>query len=281
MSQTQINIKNIPVQAEIISDILNLDIDSSSSFHELHNFISADQGVASLVLRAANSSFYNRGNKIATIPLAVGFLGYGVVRSLALLAFSRSLFAQTGNALFGLHIWQHSLLTAIASQTICRELGNAKLPDEAFVAGLMHDIGKVLMFTHNPVLYENVFKFSFENNCMSTESETKYFGFDHHQIGQQAVDEWKLPVCFNVYMGTDLIVPQPEKLTDVVLQSLIAGHYLVKSAGIGANPISDPETQKAALLSLGLSEALCEHLLQDQFITCLMEDETYRLFASK
>lgn len=280
MIQTKINFKKIPVQASIISNIINLDVDSHSCFYELDNLISSDQGVASLVLRVVNSSFYSRGNKVATIPLAVSLLGYSVVRSLALLAFSRSLFSQTKNVLFRLHIWQHSLLTAIASQAICEELGNEKLHDEAFIAGLMHDTGKVLMFTHDPSSYENVFKLSFDENYGSTYAETKYFGFDHCAVGLEAIKEWKLPDRFNDYMGTHLNALRPEKQTDVVLQSLIAANYLIKSVGIGANPISDMETKKFALLSFGLSEEFSEHLLNEQFVQELMENETYKLCAN-
>ncbi len=126
MDPTKINFKNIPVQAGIISNIINIDIHSNHCFRDLDDLISSDQGVASLVLRVVNSPLYSRGNKVATIPIAISLLGYSVVRSLALLAFSRSLFSQTKNALFRLHIWQHSLLTAIASQSICMELGESK-----------------------------------------------------------------------------------------------------------------------------------------------------------
>jgi HD-like signal output (HDOD) protein len=280
MSQTKINFKNIPVQAGIISNIINLDVDSHKCFFELDNLISSDQGVASLVLRVVNSPIYSRGNKVATIPLAVSLLGYSVVRSLALLAFSRSLFSQTKNAIFRLHIWQHSLLTAIASQAICHKLGRDKLHDEAFIAGLMHDTGKVLMFTHSPSAYQNVFKSCFENNCTSMESETKYFGYDHCQVGLEAIKEWKLPARFHDYMGADLTTPQPEQLADAVLQSLIAGHYLIKSAGIGANPIHDIETKKNTLLSFGLDTELSGQLVQEHFIADLMENDTYKLCAT-
>jgi putative nucleotidyltransferase with HDIG domain len=280
MDQKSINFKNIPVQAGIISKIISLQIDSNNCFQELDDLISSDQGVASLVLRVVNSPFYSRGNKVTTIPFAISLLGYSVIRSLALLAFSRSLFSHTKNALFRLHIWQHSLLTAIASQSICQELGDAARNDEAFIAGLMHDTGKVLMFTHNPGLYESVLKFSFEKNCSSVHAENKYFGFDHCQAGLEAVREWKLPQRFNDYMGADLTMPTTYLLTDNVLLSLSAANYLVKSAGIGANPVGDSATRKVTLLSLGLNEALSEHLLQDQFIGSLMENETFKLCAS-
>lgn len=280
MSQTKINFKKIPVQAGIISNIINLDVESHKCFFELDNLISSDQGVASLVLRVVNSPFYSRGNKVATIPLAVSLLGYSVVRSLALLAFSRSLFSQTKNTLFRLHIWQHSLLTAIASQTICHVLGYAKLHDEAFIAGLMHDTGKVLMFNHNPESYQNVFKYSFENNCNSIEAEKKYFGFDHCEVGQEAVKEWKLPTRFNDYMGTNISIPDSKYFEDPVLQSLSAANCLIKSAGIGANKVDDSELKKTALRSFALNDELIEYLLQEQFTEELMENETYQLCAS-
>jgi putative nucleotidyltransferase with HDIG domain len=280
MDQKKINFKNIPVQAGIIANIIKLEIDSNNCFQELEDLISSDQGVASLVLRVVNSPFYSRGNKVATIPFAISLLGYTVVRSLALLAFSRSLFSHTKNALFRAHIWQHSLLTAIASQGICHELGDAKLNDEAFIAGLMHDTGKVLMFTHDPGLYESVLKFSFESNYSSVLAEHKYFGFDHCEVGLEAVKEWKLPDRFNDYMGVELSTLRSDQRDDVVLLSLLAANYLVKSAGVGANAVTDNETRKATLIGFGLDETLCDHLLQSEFIEGLMENETYKLCAN-
>lgn len=280
MIPEKINFKNIPVQAGIISKIINLDIDANNCFRELDDLISSDQGVASLVLRVVNSPLYSRGNKVATIPLAISLLGYSVVRSLALLAFSRSLFSQTRNTFFRLHIWQHSLLTAIASQEICQALGSARLNDEAFIAGLMHDTGKVLMFTHKPDWYEKVLNLVLAGDCTSQQAEQQLYGFDHCQIGLEAVKEWKLPERFNDYMGAELTLPCAKPQTDTVLLSLMAANYLVKSAGIGARAVSDSAARNTALLSLGLSVELCEQLLQDQFMANLMENETYKLCAS-
>ena len=280
MAPTQINFKNIPVQAGIISKIISLDVDSNNCFQELDDLISSDQGVASLLLRVVNSPFYSRGNKIGTIPYSISLLGYNVVRSLALMAFSRSLFSHTKNTMFRLHIWQHSLLTAIASQSICQQLGIGKLKDDAFVAGLMHDTGKVLMFSHNPEMYEKVFKFSFDNNCSSVFAEQQIFGFDHCEAGREAVVEWKLPERFNDYMGRELNLPFIAHAEDAVLLSLTAANYLIKSAGIGANPAADEVSRHGTLCSSGLPEALCEQLLQAQFMEELMENDTYKLCAS-
>jgi HD-like signal output (HDOD) protein len=276
----RINFKNIPVQAGVISNLIKVDILSHHCFQELDDLISSDQGVASLVLRVVNSALYSRGNKVATIPLAISLLGFGVVRSLALLAFSRSLFSHTRNAQFRLHIWQHSLLTAIASQNICEKMGFPKLMDEAFIAGLMHDTGKVLMFTHNPGLYEKVLRDVFESDCSPAHAEQQWFGFDHCQVGLEAVGEWKLPPRFSSYMGSDISHSHPQMLPDTVVLCLTAANYLVKAAGVGANPCVEETKRKSVLLSLGLEDELCEALVQSQFIESLMEHEIYKLCAS-
>jgi HD-like signal output (HDOD) protein len=280
MTPTKINFKNIPVQAGVISKIISLDVDANNCFQELEDLISSDQGVASLLLRVVNSPFYSRGSKIATIPYSISLLGYSVVRSLALMAFSRSLFSHTKHEMFRLHIWQHSLLTALASQTICQQLGNTKFKDDAFVAGLMHDTGKVLMFSHSPELYEKVFKFSFDNNCASNQAEQKWFGFDHCDAGLEAVREWKLPARFNDYMGKQLQMPYAGDAEDDVLLSLTAANYLVKTAGIGANAVEDETARLEALRASGLNEEICAQLLRKEFIEELMENDTYKLCAS-
>jgi putative nucleotidyltransferase with HDIG domain len=277
MKPTDINFKNIPVQAGIISNIINLDIDSHTCFRNLDELISSDQGVASLVLRVANSAFYNRGNKVGSIPLAIGLMGLGVVRSLALLAFSRSLFMQTRDVHFRLHVWQHSLLVALASQELCKKLGNLRQSDEAFIAGLMHDIGKVLMFTHNTALYAQVFADVLETGCASLRAERERFGFDHTQVGAEAVREWRLPPRFNDYMGSELVASRTD---DAILSSLIAANLLLKTAGVGARKEADTATCKSALLALGLDNDLSEELLQTNFIQSLMQHETYKLCAS-
>jgi HD-like signal output (HDOD) protein len=279
MEPSKINFKNIPVQAGIISNIIKLEVDSNNCFQELDDLVSSDQGVASLVLRVVNSPFYSRGNKVTTIPFAISLLGYNVVRSLALLAFTRSLFSHTKNEEFRVHIWQHSLLTAIASQNISQEFGKVSLSDEAFIAGLMHDTGKVLMYSHNPAMYQDVLKYAFENNCTSVQAEHHYFGFDHCQVGAEAVKEWKLPERFRDYMGTDLSLPPAEHHADQVMTCLLVANFLIKAAGIGGLEIDDYEIKKSALSNFGLHDVLHENLLHPDFIPALMENDTYKLCA--
>ncbi len=280
MDYRAIDYKNIPVQAEIISGIIRLDVESISCFRDLDSYVRSDQGVATLVLRVVNSPLYSRGNKIGTIPMAISRLGFNVVRSLAMLAFSRSMFSRTKDKLFRLHIWQHSLLCAIAGRDICQAIGASKAKDEAFIAGLMHEMGKVLLFTHDEKRYLDVLARVLEQGTPSIEAEQQVFGCDHCQVGREAVTQWKLPERFAEFMGEELSMTHPGLSADPVRLSLTAAHFLVERAGIGNAPGNDIESSKQILMALGLGETLCDPWLQEDFVPGLMNDETYQLCAN-
>lgn len=280
MDSKAINYKNIPVQSDIISGIIRLDVESTTCFRELDGLVRSDQGVASLVLRVVNSSLYSRGKQIATIPLAISVLGFNVVRSLAMLAFSRSLFSQTKDPLFKRHIWQHSLLTAIAGQAVCQSLNQAGAKDEAFIAGLMHDTGKVLLFTHDKERYLQALTHSLETGCTSLEAEQRFFGVDHCEVGREAVAQWKLPERFIDYMAVDLNVPRQEYAADAVRMSLATANCLIKGIGLGAKMIEDADIRRGQLEAFGLNESLCNSLLEESFVESLIENDVYKLSAN-
>lgn len=275
-----IDYANIPVKSDVIAGIMRLDVESETCFRELDNYVCSDLGVATLVLRVVNSAFYSHGSHIANIPKAISVLGFNVVRSLAMLAFSRSLFGMTRNPMFQRHVWQHSLLTALAGQVICTALGDAADRDEAFIAGLMHDMGKVLLFNHSQRRYLDVLSLVLNRGLSSIEAEQRSFGCTHLEVGREAVARWKLPDRFVAFMGADLSAPPAAPLDDPVLVSLAAGNYLARSNGIGAQPQPDIEARKAVLASYGVDTGRAAEWSQDAFMASLAETEMYRLCAS-
>lgn len=279
MKCQKINYKNVAVQPEIVSKIIKIDIDSHHCFRELDQLLRSDQGTASLVLRVANSAIYNRGKKINTLPVAISILGINIIRSLTVLALTRSIFTQSENDLIRTHVWHHSLLTAIASQNICKELGGENQCEEAFIAGLLHDVGKILLFSHYNEDYVDTVDFSLKNNCASFEAEQKLLGIDHLEVGQQAVKEWKLPAHFVSYMGVNLEQPMGIQPENTVQLSLMAANSLVKGAGIGAN-IMESGIRKAKLMAIGLDEKLSDDLLEDDYMQELMKNELYQQCAN-
>lgn len=234
--------------------------------------------MTSMILRVVNSPLYSRGQHISTLPAAIGLLGINIIRSLAMVAFGRSVFAKNKNKLIRTHIWQHSLLTAIVSQAICLELGGAHVQEEAFVAGLIHDIGKILLCSHNMADYVAVLNHALDNKCAVAEAERHIYGIDHYQVGGIAVKEWNLPEQFTVYIGTDLNIPPVTAQLDPVQMSIRAANSLVKGAGIGGS-LAEPEATKKALSGFGLKDELIGHLMDDKFIQDRMANELYRICA--
>ncbi len=279
MNRCVIDYKTIKAtQPEIISRIIEIDEESQNCFREMDNLLRSDQAVASFILRVANSPIYNRSQPIKILPIAISLLGINIIRSLVILAFSRSVFSKSKNELVCKHIWHHSLLTAIASYNISLEFGKPDDCEEAFVAGLIHDIGKVLLFTHVRKEYMDALTYSLENCCPSTEAEQKFLGTDHHRIGEQAVQEWKLPQQFNQYVSTDLDRFSPGRTQNNVLLCLAVANSLVKGAGIGASPW-EPAVRKEKLMSYGLSDEFSDYLLHEEFFQKLITNEIYQFCA--
>ncbi|MCH9638996.1 MAG: HDOD domain-containing protein [Betaproteobacteria bacterium] len=270
-----IDYKNISVNPEVISKITKIDPESNNCLREIDNLLRLDQSIAALILRVANSPIYNRGNHIKTLPVAINTLGVMVIRSLALLALSRSIFTQSKNELMVRHVWQHSLLTAIASQAICKELDAIKEGEEAFVVGLLHDVGKVLLFSHFKEKYIEVLEYALKNNCTSAEAEQAHLKINHLDVAQQAIIEWKLPKYFGDYIGVNLEHLSSDQKNDKVQKCLAAANSLVKGAGIGSS-LWDQEIRKNNLIALGLSSDLSDYLIDDAFMQKLMENEIYQ-----
>jgi putative nucleotidyltransferase with HDIG domain len=280
MNQWVIDYKKIKAtQPEILSRIIEIDEESPNCFREIDRLLRSDQIVASFILRVANSPIYNRSQPIKTLPIATSLLGINIIRSLVILAFSQTVFSKHKNTLVRTHLWQHSLLVAIASYNICAELGDSIDCEEAFVAGLVHDIGKVLLFTHARKEYMEALTYALENNFSSKEAEQKFMGTDHHQIGREAVKEWKLPSQFQLYVSTDLDQLTPEQTDNKILLWLAIANHLIKGAGIGDNPY-EPDIRKEKLMAYGLSEETSDYLLDEAFFQKLINDEMYQFCAN-
>lgn len=281
MTQRVIDYKKIKAtQPEIISRIIEIDEESPNCFREIDRLLRSDQIVASFILRVANSPIYNRSQPIRTLPIATSLLGINIIRSLVILAFARTIFSKHKNELVRTHLWQHSLLVAIASYNICAELGNPDDSEEAFVAGLVHDIGKILLFTHARKEYMSALTYSLDINCPSHLAERKFMGTDHYQIGKEAVKEWKLPPQFQQYVGVNLEQVVPAQADNNVQLWLAIANNLIKGAGIGDNP-QEPEVRKEKLMtSYKLNEEIADYLLSEDFFQKLIDDEMYQFCAN-
>jgi HD-like signal output (HDOD) protein len=203
--------------------------------HDYIEVIEADEGLSARVLKIANSVFYDRGGGSKTIADAVNVVGISELKGL--------LNATALSNVFPLRhpmrrqLWAHDVATAITARLVCRNL----LPsctDQAFLAGLMHDIGKLLLLQRHTDTYDKLVKRGLADGLESVKAEALEYPFDHTEVGHLIGERWNfsaelITVIRNHHQPWSDI-PQ-QSLTAIVKASNILTHVL-ELAGAGESP---------------------------------------------
>lgn len=183
------DLKVLPFVARKALEILN---DENSSIEDLGSVVEKDQTIAARILKIANSALYGLRQEVTSLQHAMLILGFKTLRSLVLTATTRSLYKKFG--MTEKIIWDHSVGAAIASKLISRGLGN-EVEDTAFIGGLMHDLGKVIMNNETPELYSQVMMKMYNEGIDSLTAEKDIYGYDHTEIGAGVTEKWKFSVA--------------------------------------------------------------------------------------
>jgi putative nucleotidyltransferase with HDIG domain len=163
--------------------------------------IAKDPGLTARILKMANSSFYNRGSEISTVNRAVLVLGASMVKCLAL---SVAIFNPSNDIKekydFNIKsLYTHFLSTAIASRQIAEITGLVK-PEEAFTAGLLHDIGLIFILKVEPDVYCPLLS-KHDSGKDLINAEKKIFNTDHAELGYLISRKWQLPASLQNSIG--------------------------------------------------------------------------------
>lgn len=159
----------------------------SSSNTELCGIIESDQTIAARVLKISNSAFYGLRQEVSTLKQAVLILGFSTIKSLVLSASTKSIYKKFG--ITEQLLWDHSVGVAIASRLISASYGS-ELEDVAFLGGLMHDLGKVIMNNETPEVFAEVMMKVYNEDIDSITAETEVYGYNHTEIGSGVISKW-------------------------------------------------------------------------------------------
>ena len=185
--------------------------DSTASTDDLVDLIERSQKLATRVLAIANSANYGLEFQVSTLHRAISVLGVREIRILAVMVGMSSIIkeAKLPKNFDITTLWNHQLKVATIARTLAAELGSPNgacgpsakkedrldmAPDEAYVAGLLHDIGKVLFAASRPDLWEAVETTWKKDSQRYFEAENAYWGMDHALIGAEVLHHWKLPL---------------------------------------------------------------------------------------
>jgi putative nucleotidyltransferase with HDIG domain len=248
--------KTLPTLPSVINKLNSLSDNDKSSVQEMAKIVSSDQVLSARILRLANSPSYGF-YRVSTISNAMILLGVNVVKSLAL---SSSIFAIMEKDSVGL--WEHSLGTGVAANLIARKLG---LPEceEIATAGLLHDIGKVIISLKCREAEKDIHDICRERRLYTMEAEQEIIGTDHAEIGGWLSKSWFLPDKLSEPIACHHDVTT--SVTHRIKTSAVhIADVLVKASGFGnsGDPFV-PTIQKSAWDALNLDEKLLAELVDE------------------
>jgi putative nucleotidyltransferase with HDIG domain len=185
-------IQSLPPLPAVVHRTLSVADSSRASVEDVARVLSEDQAIAARILRIANSSFYGAERRITQVSRAVVMLGRTGIRSLVLGIAARDAF-RTPTAQVPEHgtLWKHAFATAASAELIARHVGYKPI-EEAFVAGLLHDVGQLAMVAFAPDSFRAVFRDQ-GHGARFLARERAQFGVDHTQAGFQILSRWGLP----------------------------------------------------------------------------------------
>lgn len=188
-------VDNFPTLPTIYSVLMEIMENPRSTSNDVAFIITQDQSSASKILKTANSPLYGFYGKIENISQAISYIGFDEVKNLITALtiidfFNKNFELKHFNPV---EFWKHSIAAGIMTRLIGKASG-AKDLENYFLAGILHDIGKMLFFTTIPEIYSKVQQHSTENKLTSLESEMLLLGISHCIAGEILADKWNLPL---------------------------------------------------------------------------------------
>lgn len=192
------NIRNLPTPPIVFEQIQKVLNEPDTSVGDVATILSEDPAMSVKVLKLTNSAFYGLQREVDSVKHAVMIIGLEAVKNLVLSASVLNMFkADQSNKDYHEAFWRHSLSTAFASRIVAKRFQSGKVfnPDPAFSAGLLHDIGKMVISCFLPDEFKTIQdKMKSDPDTTEYEVENSILGFSHSHIGKELSAQWKLPV---------------------------------------------------------------------------------------
>ena len=255
-------VKDIHAMPSVIVKALNIMKKPTASMKELGDIVMYDQSLTIKILALVNSAYYGFSQQISSISIALSLLGMVKVKNIIVAVAMKPMMSNQGDK----ELWKHSMRVAAGCEYLAN-LTKIMDSDEAFIAGFVHDVGKMVLHMSNEKLYMKVID-AVKDGADILDAEKKYFDSDHVKTGSLLAKRWQLPILLaNIisYHHTPSLssIPVPCNLV-CLIDKLVQENYnpnsldkdFIKTLGIDFADIEDLRTtilQKAELLISELS----------------------------
>jgi HD-like signal output (HDOD) protein len=258
-------IKNVAALAtlpEVTGQIITTVEDPRSSAGKLHKIIATDPSLSARILKVINSAFYGVSGQIGSVERAIVLLGLNAVKNIAVAASLGQMFrgVKLGEGFTARDLWKHCISVGVTARELARML-KIPAPDEAFVAGLMHDAGILVELQIWPEKLQQICSTAKAAGADFCETERQILGVDHPTLGQALTQQWHFPgYCQQVaefHHNPAGAAEADRKLVNVVY----VADVLCCQCGPGFNlTAAGQQLDPAVLSSLGMDDGQIEAL---------------------
>lgn len=257
-------IQKLPSLPQVVTKVLALVRDPKSSADDLQKIMAMDQSLSLKTMRLVNSAFYGYAGRIKSLSQAVVILGFDSIKSIALSASVFDTFKGVSKSpLKREHFWQHSIAVGVCSRMVAADI---KLddPEGAFFAGLIHDIGKVILDQYAHEEFVSALNHAQEKEMLLFEAERELLGVSHAQVGRWLATKWNLPediVDAIFYHHQPSYAQKAPRLTSVIhLANVVVQNKAIGKSGNPKVPPLDPFAWKTLQLDKETISRVMERL---------------------
>ncbi|TVL99434.1 MAG: hypothetical protein CV087_18185 [Candidatus Brocadia sp. WS118] len=236
-------INSIPTLPTVACEVINITADPNSSADDLTKVITPDISLTTKLLKMANSPFFGAIRRVTSLQHAITVLGFKEVRNLVISAVVFESFMKIekkGNYDIG-KFWSHSFLCGLAAKVIATEIKKAS--NEFFVAGLIHDIGKLIIYMTLPHEFIKLVEAAkhLELKFTAFETEKGILGMTHDEVGMKLLKKWMFPESLLTAIGFHHRLQETDNksLLPVVVHiaDIFAHLYEMQTVGGVDNPV--------------------------------------------
>ncbi|MEX0322097.1 MAG: HDOD domain-containing protein [Puniceicoccaceae bacterium] len=270
-------LNHIPVLKTVSQSFQLASRSTNADLKELSEIVRRDPGLNTKILRMINSSFFQIESKVTDIEHAMILLGLDRIRFMAQTLGTVNELNRCSTGFDLRHLWSHSFSCGLLAEHLAQQLD---LPDlvHAYSAGLMHDVGKIILSSTYPEEYRKILKMGYAKGFNLNAAERRVFGCDHEEAGGLFAEVQKLPPAITQamrYHGNPKDAPEEERDTAAIL--FLANHY-AKEYHLGFSGSSKQATKGELTSTVRcLSSRLLDHCPEDEvnIRMSLLEESVY------
>jgi HD-like signal output (HDOD) protein len=196
-------IGEIATLPEVTAKIITVVDDPRSTARDLHNIIRNDPALATKILKVVNSAFYGLPGQVSDLDRAIVLLGLSAVKNITISASISRLFTseKLSDSFSARDLWKHSVAVGVVTRQLACLIGKRTFAEEAFLAGLIHDLGLLVERQAFPEQLAEVIQVATKTHRPFTEVETEIVGADHQALGSALATKWKFPRALQTVLG--------------------------------------------------------------------------------